>query len=304
MQGPIGVGRSRVQPWLQPWLQHWISRLVLSPTIAVMAVFLYGFVLWTFYVSLTPSTMLPRYEIVGLLQYQRLFANLRWSTAYTNLFVFGGLFITATTGLGLLVAILLDRHIRAEGVLRAIFLYPMSMSFVVTGLAWKWILNPDLGVQRMVRDLGFPDFAFDWLGDPRRAILTLVIAGTWQSTGFVMALFLAGLRGIDGEILKAARVDGAPAWRLYAHIVIPMLRPVFLTAIVLLSIVVLRSFDLVVALTGGGPGFATDLPARFMVDVTFRRDQIGLGAASAMVMLATFAAIFVPYLYSELRPRQ
>jgi glucose/mannose transport system permease protein len=281
-----------------------VARLVLSPTIAIAAVFLYGFALWTGWISLTSSTLLPNYDLAGLVQYQRLWANPRWLTAYGNLFVFGALYVGFCVAIGLLLAILLDRRIACEGALRTIYLYPMAVSFVVTGTAWRWILNPSLGLQQTVRDLGWSGFSFDWLGDPDRALYTLVIAGVWQSAGFAMALFLAALRGIDGEIVKAARLDGAPVWKIYAFILIPMLRPAFLTVIVLLAVAVLRNFDLVVVLTGGGPGYASDLPSRFMYEMAFRRDQLGLGAASAIMMLFTFIAIIVPYLYSELRVRR
>jgi glucose/mannose transport system permease protein len=282
----------------------WMSRLVLLPTVAIAAVFLYGFALWTGWISLTASTLLPNYEIAGLVQYQRLWSNPRWLTAYRNLFVFGALYVGLCVAIGLLLAILLDRRIACEGALRTIYLYPMAVSFVVTGTAWRWILNPSLGLQQSVRDLGWTGFSFDWLGDPDRALYTLVIAGVWQSAGFAMALFLAALRGIDGEIVKAARIDGAPVWKIYALVLVPMLRPVFLTVIVLLSVAVLRNFDLVVVLTGGGPGYASDLPSRFMYEMAFRRDQLGLGAASAVMMLFTFIAIIVPYLHSELRVRR
>jgi glucose/mannose transport system permease protein len=281
-----------------------MSRLVLSPTVAIAAVFLYGFALWTGWISLTASTLLPNYDLAGLVQYQRLWSNPRWLTAYRNLFVFGALYVGLCVAIGLLLAILLDRRIVCEGALRTIYLYPMAVSFVVTGTAWRWILNPSLGLQQSVRDLGWTDFSFDWLGDPDRALYTLVIAGVWQSAGFAMALFLAALRGIDGEIVKAARIDGAPVWKIYALVLVPMLRPVFLTVIVLLSVAVLRNFDLVVVLTGGGPGYASDLPSRFMYEMAFRRDQLGLGAASAIMMLFTFIAIIVPYLHSELRVRR
>ena len=281
-----------------------VARLVLSPTIAIAAVFLYGFALWTGWISLTSSTLLPNYDLAGIVQYQRLWANPRWLTAYGNLFVFGALYVALCVAIGLLLAILLDRRIACEGALRTIYLYPMAVSFVVTGTAWRWILNPSLGLQQTVRDLGWTGFSFDWLGDPDRALYTLVIAGVWQSAGFAMALFLAALRGIDGEIVKAARIDGAPVWKIYAFILIPMLRPAFLTVIVLLAVAVLRNFDLVVVLTGGGPGYASDLPSRFMYEMAFRRDQLGLGAASAIMMLFTFIAIIVPYLYSELRVRR
>jgi glucose/mannose transport system permease protein len=282
----------------------WVSRAVLSPTIAVAAIFLYGFAVWTGWISLTTSTLLPHYDIAGLVQYQRLWTNPRWLTAYRNLFVFGALYVSLCVAIGLLLAIMLDRRIACEGVLRTIYLYPMAVSFVVTGTAWRWILNPSLGLQQTVRDLGWSSFTFDWLGDPDRALYTLVIAGVWQSAGFAMALFLAALRGIDAEIVKAARIDGAPVWKIYAFILVPMLRPALFTVVVLLSVAVLRNFDLVVVLTGGGPGYASDLPSRFMYEMAFRRDQLGLGAASAIMMLFTFIAIIVPYLYSELRVRR
>jgi glucose/mannose transport system permease protein len=282
----------------------WVSRAVLSPTVAVAAVFLYGFAVWTGWISLTTSTLLPHYDIAGLIQYQRLWTNPRWLTAYRNLFVFGALYVSLCVAIGLLLAIMLDRRIACEGILRTIYLYPMAVSFVVTGTAWRWILNPSLGLQQTMRDLGWSSFSFDWLGDPDRALYTLVIAGVWQSAGFAMALFLAALRGIDGEIVKAARIDGAPVWKIYAFILVPMLRPALFTVVVLLSVAVLRNFDLVVVLTGGGPGYASDLPSRFMYEMAFRRDQLGLGAASAIMMLFTFVAIIVPYLYSELRVRR
>jgi len=283
---------------------RWLVRTALSPTFVVAAVFLYGFAVWTGWISLTSSTLLPNNDFVGLFQYDRLWANPRWLTAYGNLFIYGVLYIALCIAIGLALAILLDRRIRGEGVLRTIYLYPLAISFVVTGTAWRWILSPSFGIQHIVRDLGWSGFSFDWLGDPDRAIYAVVLAGVWQSSGFAMAIFLAALRGIDDEIVKAARIDGAPLWKIYLHILIPMLRPAFLTVTILLAVAVLRNFDLVVVLTGGGPGYASDLPSRFMYEMAFRRDQLGLGAASAMMMFFTFLAVIVPYLYSELRVRR
>ena len=199
---------------------------------------------------------------------------------------------------------MLDQRIRVEGVLRTIYLYPMAISFIVTGTAWKWILNPGLGLEHLVRQWGFTSFSFDWLINPDKAIYCIAIAAIWQSAGFVMALFLAGLRGIDDSIIKAAQVDGASLPRIYWRIIIPSLRPVFFSTLMIVSHLAIKSFDLVIALTAGGPGFATDLPATFMYTMAFSRGEIGLGAASATVMLATIAAIVVPYLYSELRTRK
>ncbi len=278
-----------------------LPKLVLGPTLLASLVFVYGFILWTGWLSFTESRMLPRYELAGLVQYISLFQNDRWWVALTNLAVFGSLFILVCLAVGLLMAVLLDQRIRAEGALRSIYLYPMALSFIVTGTAWKWILNPSLGLERLVQQMGFTDFTFDWLVNPDMSIYTVVIAGAWQSSGFVMALFLAGLRGIDESIIKAAQVDGASMPRIYLSIVIPSLRPVFLSAIIILAHIAIKSFDLVMALTGGGPGFSSDLPATFMYAFGFTRNQIGLGAASAMMMLFTVAAVVVPLMYSELR---
>jgi glucose/mannose transport system permease protein len=279
----------------------WLPKLVLSPTLAASLVFVYGFILWTAYLSLTESRLLPNFEFAGLVQYERLFDNERWWTAAANLGIFGGLFIGISLAIGLLIAILLDQKIRAEGVLRAIYLYPMALSFIVTGTAWKWMLNPGLGFEKVMRDLGFVNFSFDWLVNSDMAIYTVVIAGVWQSSGFVIALFLAGLRGIDDEIIKAAQVDGASAPRIYWKIVIPTLRPVFFSVLLILSHIAIKSFDLVMALTGGGPGTASDVPAIFMYQFSFTRGQLGLGAASAMMMLVTIVAVLVPLMYLETR---
>lgn len=285
------------------WLERHIPKMVLAPSFAAVLVFVYGFIAWTAWVSLTRSRLLPKYEIDGLIQYERLFAAPRWDTAMSNLFVFGTLFILISMLLGLMLAILLDQKIRTEGVLRTIYLYPMALSLIVTGTAWKWIMNPGLGIEAMVRGWGFDSFTFDWVINPDKAIYAVVIAGVWQASGFVMALFLAGLRGVDGEIIKAAQVDGIPAWRIYTAIIIPSMAPIFLSAFIVLAHLAIKSFDLVIALTGGGPGYATDLPATYMYTMAFSRGDIGQAASSAMVMMGVVFAIIVPYLYSELRAK-
>ncbi len=278
---------------------RWLPRLVLSPTIVASLVFVYGFIALTGYLSLTESRLMPNYEYAGLVQYTELFDLDRWWVAAANLGIFGTLFIAFSLAVGLLLAIFLDQKIRMEGALRAIYLYPMALSFIVTGAAWKWILNPGLGFEKMVREWGFPDFTFDWLIDPDMAIYTVVIAGVWQSSGFVMALFLAGLRGIDDSIIKAAQVDGASLPTIYRRIVIPSLRPVFFSVFLILSHIAIKSFDLVMALTAGGPGTSSTVPAVFMYQYSFSRGQLGLGAASAMMMLATVMAVLVPMMYLE-----
>ncbi|CUH61392.1 sugar ABC transporter permease [Thalassobacter stenotrophicus] len=285
------------------WLEEHMPKLVLAPSFIVVLIFVYGFIAWTAWVSLTRSRLLPRYEIDGFIQYDRLFASPRWDTAFTNLFVFGFLFIVIAMILGLILAILLDQNIRTEGAIRTIYLYPMALSMIVTGTAWKWILNPGLGLEATVRGWGFEDFTFNWLVDPDMAIYTVVIAAIWQSSGFVMALFLAGLRSVDQEIIKAAQVDGIPTWRVYTAIIIPAMAPIFLSAFIVLSHLAIKSFDLVIALTGGGPGYATDLPATYMYTMAFSRGDIGQAASSAMIMMMVVFTIVVPYLYSELRTK-
>jgi glucose/mannose transport system permease protein len=278
---------------------RWLPRLVLAPTALASLVFVYGFIAVTGYLSLTESRMMPNFEYAGFVQYSELFELDRWWVAAANLGIFGGLFVAICLAVGLGMAIFLDQKIRMEGALRAIYLYPMALSFIVTGAAWKWILNPGLGLENMVRGWGFPNFTFDWLVDPDMAIYTVVIAGVWQSSGFVMALFLAGLRGIDDSIIKAAQVDGAGLPTIYRRIVIPSLRPVFFSVFLILAHIAIKSFDLVMALTAGGPGTSSTVPAVFMYQYSFSRGQLGLGAASAMMMLATIMAVLVPMMYLE-----
>ena len=285
------------------WLQAALPRLVLAPSFAAILLFVYGFILWTIYLSLTNSRMLPVYELVGFDAYFRLFAQPSWYVALENLAIFGSLYIGLCIAIGLLLAILIDQRIRGEGLLRPIYLYPMALSFIVTGTAWKWFLNPGLGLEKTMKAWGWESFTFDWLINPDMAIYTIVIAGVWQASGFVMAMFLAGLRGIDGEILKAAQIDGARPVQVYRRIVIPMLRPAFLSAVIVLAHMAIKSYDLVIALTDGGPGNATELPSTFMYSYTFTRNQMAVGSASAVIMLMTISAIIVPYLYSELKEK-
>jgi glucose/mannose transport system permease protein len=282
----------------------WLPRLVIAPSFVLSLAFIYGLMAWNGYLSVSASRLLPNYEFVGLAQYETLWASDRFRVAMGNLAVFGVLFIGGAMVLGVLLAILLDQKVRGEGALRTIYLYPMAISFIVTGTAWKWMLNPGLGLEHLMHQWGFAGFSFDWLVRPDRALYCIVIAGIWQSAGFVMALFLAALRGIDDAIIKAAQVDGASLPRIYWRIILPSLRPVFFSTLMVVSHLAIKSCDLVMALTAGGPGYATDLPATFMYVTAFTRGQIGLGAASATVMLATVAAVVVPYLYSELRPRR
>ncbi|WP_304620639.1 carbohydrate ABC transporter permease [Paracoccus sediminilitoris] len=285
------------------WLERNVPKMVLAPSFVAIMIFVYGFIAWTAWISFTKSRLMPRYELDGINQYERLFAAPRWDVAMNNLFIFGGLFIVISMLIGLALAIFLDQKIRAEGVLRTIYLYPMALSLIVTGTAWKWILNPGLGIQETVRGWGFESFTFDWIIRPEMAIYVIVLAAVWQASGFVMALFLAGLRSVDTEIIRAAQVDGIPTHRIYSAIIIPTMAPIFLSAFIVLAHLAIKAFDLVIALTGGGPGYATDLPATYMYAMAFSRGDLGQAASSAMIMMMVIFAIVVPYLYSELRPR-
>ena len=299
------MARSHREPRdLRTILQDVLPKLVLSPSLAALLICVYGFIIYTVFLSFTNSKMLPSYDFVGWDNYVRLFNLPAWSTALVNLAIFASLYITICIAIGLMLAIFLDQKIRGEGVLRPIYLYPMALSFIVTGTAWKWLLDPGIGLEHTMHLWGWESFKFGWIKDRDYAIYTLVIAAVWQSSGFVMAMFLAGLRGIDNEMMKAAQIDGASNWQLYRRIVIPLLRPAFLSAFVILAHLAIKSYDLVIALTGGGPGRATELPATFMYSYTFTRNQMGVGAASAVIMLMGVAAIMIPYIYAELKEQK
>ena len=260
-----------------------------------------GTVLWSLRVSVSSARTFPKDDFVGLAQYERLFGNERWLLSLGNLAVYGVLFITACLVIGFLLAVFIDQKVKGEGLLRTIFLYPYAMSFVATGLVWQWVLNPTDGIQQAVRQLGFPDFVFDWIIDQDKVIYTVVIASVWQASGFVMALMLAGLRGIDDDIWKAARIDGIPAWRVYLFIVLPMMASCVTTVFVLLFTAAVKVFDAVAAMTQGGPGTASDVPAKFIMDHLFGRANLALASAGAVVLLLTVLALVAPLLYARSR---
>ena len=278
-----------------------LPKLLLSPSALLVLVCVYGYIMFTFYLSFTSSTMLPAYDIVGGGNYTRLLGSQNWHVSIANLGVFAGLYIVIALALGLGLAILIDQKIRAESAIRSIFLYPMALSFIVTGTAWKWLLDPGVGLERSMHLIGWESFSFNWIKDSEMAIYCVVIAAVWQTSGFVMAMFLAGLRGVDGEQVNAARVDGARTWQIYLHIIIPQLGPVFVSAFVILAHMAIKSYDLVVALTNGGPGRSTWLPSVFMYQYTFTRNEMAIGAASSVLMLAAIAIVVLPYILSELR---
>ena len=269
---------------------------------ALTVVFAYlGTMLWTLRTSFTNSRTFPSTSFAGVSQYVRLFNNDRWMLSLQNIVIYGVLFIVACLVIGLLLAIFIDQKVVAEGALRTIFLYPYAMSFVATGLAWQWILNPELGIQEVLHRIGFPNAHFDWIMDQDRVVYTLVIATVWQASGLVMAWLLAGLRGIDDEIWKAARVDGIPRWRVYTNIVIPMLGASLSTAFILLFVMVVKLYDAVVAMTQGGPGTASEVPAKFIMDYLFGRANLGLASAASIVLLVTVLAILAPVFYVRSR---
>ncbi len=280
---------------------HLMAKLVLSPTILAAAFFIYGFILWTIWLSLTRSTILPSNHFVGLANYQDLFGSSRWWRSLTNLGIFGGLYVFVSLGLGLFLAILLDQRIKAERLYQVIFLYPMALSAVVTGVAWRWFLDPGFGLQAIVRSWGFTNFSFAWIDEPKMAIYTVVIAAVWQTTGFMMAIFLAGLRGVSRDIVKAAEIDGASTVRIYWRVILPSLAPTFFVALVLSVGLAIKSFGLIIALTGGGPGYSTNVPSIFMYVFSFQRGEMGVGAASALMMLVIMMVFALPFLYLDSR---
>ena len=238
-------------------------------------------VLWSF----TSSKLFPTFNFVGLLQYERLWATDRWRVAVNNIWVFGLLSIGCNLIFGYLLAVFMDQRIRQEDAFRSIFLYPIAMSLIVTGLVWQWALDPNLGLQSAMRNFGWESFSFAPLVDPDLAIYGLVVAGIWQGAGVTMAILLAGLRGIDAEIWKAAKVDGIPNWRAYLFIGLPMMRGAVATAFVLQCVNVIRVYDLVVAMTGGGPGYSTTMPAVYVIQLITVRQNVGQGMAGATMML-------------------
>jgi glucose/mannose transport system permease protein len=222
-------------------------------------------------------------------------ATRNWHIAYTNLFIYSACFVVFTMAVGLLLAVLIDQRIRAENVFRTIFLYPIALSFVVTGTVWSWLLNPSLGIQKMMHDIGWTNFRFEWLIDRDMAIYTIVIAGVWHASGFSMALFLAGLRSVDADLLKAAQIDGAGPWRTYRKVVFPTIGPIFIAVLVMLLQFAIKTYDLVVALTAGGPGLASTLPTVVVYDFMFQRGELAKGSAAAVMLLASLTVVLLPY---------
>lgn len=275
------------------------AKVASIPMILTALVVFMGGTAWTVFYSFTDSKLLPRLRFVGLDQYHRLWSSQRWLVSIENLAIYGILSLIFSLVIGFVLAALLDQKIRFENTFRTIFLYPFALSFIVTGLVWQWILNPDFGVQHIVRGLGFTSFAFDPLYNADIVIYGILIAGLWQGTGLIMCLMLAGLRGIDEDIWKATRIDGIPMWKTYLLVIIPMMRPVFITTLVIITAGIVKLYDLVVAQTGGGPGIASEVPAKYVYEFMFRAQNLGQGFAASTMMLLTVAIVVVPWAFLE-----
>jgi len=293
-----GVNRiDREQPMKRK--HPFAAYVALSPTwLAVILVYI-GTMVWSVRLSFTDSRLFPSSNYVGFAQYEKLFSSSKWLTALQNLVIFGVLYVVGCLVLGFLLAAALDRKVRFESAFRTIFLYPYAMSFIVTGLVWQWLANPMFGLQASVNALGWESFRFDWLTSREMAIYAVVVAGVWQGAGLVMVLALAGMRGVDGEQWRAARIDGIPVWRVYVSIVLPQLGPVLAAAGTLLTMGVIKTYDLVVALTNGGPGSATEVPAKFIMDNLFQRQNLGLATAAATSLLLMVVIIVAPFRYAQ-----
>ncbi|AEM42636.1 carbohydrate ABC transporter permease [Ketogulonicigenium vulgare] len=274
------------------------AQLALSPTWLTVIVVYLGTMAWTVALSFTNSRLLPSWDWAGFAQYQRLFDTSKWNLALQNLVIFGVLYVFGCLVLGFLLAAALDRRVRFESAFRTLFLYPYAMSFVVTGLIWQWLMNPTLGIQPTFQGMGWENFRFDWVTNRTMAIYAVVLAGIWQGSGLVMVLALAGMRGIDAEQWRAARIDGIPVWRVYLSIILPQLGPAMAAAATLLSMGVIKTYDLVIALTKGGPGSSTEVPAKFIMDNMFQRQNLGLATAAAVVLLLSVVLVVAPFRYA------
>ena len=275
---------------------RWSPQIALVPAGAVTLVAFAGSIGWTIWMSLTRSRRFADYEInwaEWLRQYHRLFNDDIFLTALKNMVVLGVGSLLAIA-FGFVLAAMIDREKRGEGIFRTVFLYPLAVSLIVTGLAWRWLFNPSLGVQNFLHQIGLPWAHFDWLNYPETAMYGIILGTIWQGSGFYMALMLSGLKSINTEIWSAARLDGVSFWRLYFEIIIPMMKFTFLTCAILLSLGVVKAYDMVYAMTNGGPGQSTWVPAYYMINVYWQKQNLGLASAAAVVMLAITIAIFLP----------
>ena len=275
------------------------AKIAAIPMILTALFVFVGGTAWTVTYSFTKSGLLPKLKWVGFAQYDRLWNTKKWLVAIENLAIYGICMLILMFLIGFILAALIDQKVRFENTFRTVILYPYAMSFVVTGLVWQWILNPEFGLERIVRDLGWERFEFNPLYNSEIAIFGVLIAGLWQGSGLVMVLMLAGLRGIDQEIWKAARIDGIPTWKTYILIVIPMMRPVFITTLVIVTAGIVKVYDLIVAQTSGGPGISTEVPAKYVYDAMFTAQNLGQGFAASTMMLLTVVIVVIPWAILE-----
>ena len=282
-------------PSFRERLSRALPAIVIAPSLLASFIYVVVFALWTIYIAMSNSTLLPSYGFVGLDNFFSLWANKRWNQSYTNLLFFSGFYIVGSMAVGLLLAILIDQRVRGESTWRTIFLYPLAVSFIVTGTVWSWLYNPSTGIEVLLKGLGFANADFAPIANRTTAIYGVIVTGVWQSSGFAMALFLAGLRSVDPDIVKAAQIDGASTFRTYRKVILPTIAPIFLAVAVVQIQFAIKTFDLVAALTRGGPGTATSFPALYVYDLMFQRGQIGEGAVGAVMMLAALAIVLVPY---------
>jgi glucose/mannose transport system permease protein len=275
---------------------RWSPQLALTPALLITAVAFLGAIGWTVYMSLTRSRRFAEYDINWAewsRQYDRLFKDNGWQISLQNLVILG-IGSTLAIAFGFVLAALIDREKRGEGFFRTVFLYPLAVSLIVTGVAWRWMFNPSFGVQHFLHSIGLTFIDFDWLSKADTAMYGIILAYIWQGSGFYMALMLAGLKSINTEIWSAARLDGVSFWRFYAEIIIPMMKFTFLTCAILLSLGVVKAYDVVVAMTNGGPGQATWVPGYFTINAYWAKSNLGYASAAAVIMLLITAAIFLP----------
>ena len=308
--------------WWQGLFRNLNAKIAAVPMIFATVVVFVGCSIWTVIYSFTKSKLLPvdifkpggflgifnEKAFVGLAQYERLLdgtRNSRWADSVENLVTYGVFSLTFSFTVGFILAALIDQKVRFENAFRTIYLYPFALSFVVTGVVWQWMLSPS-GIQDAINqfgvflNLGFIEtLEFKLLASADTVMFGILMAGLWQGTGFTMVLMLAGLRGIDSEIWKAARVDGIPAWKTYIFVVIPMMRGVFITTLVIAASGIVRLYDLVVVLTQGGPGFGSEVPAKYVYDFMFARSNLGQALSASTMMLVTVVIILIPWMYLE-----
>ncbi|HYS29989.1 MAG TPA: sugar ABC transporter permease [Candidatus Limnocylindria bacterium] len=287
----------------RPWSWDRVTPiLMIAPSVVLVAIFVYYFIARTAYTSLTRwRGVVPDYTFVGFRNYARLFETEKFQADIVNTIHFTAFFLIGCLVLGLGAAVLLDQKLRGSLIFQNVFMFPLALSFVVTGTVWRWIFNPNYGLNVLFQNVHLDFLKSGWLTDPHTALNSLTIAAVWQMSGFCMAMFLAGLRGIPDELREAARVDGASEFQAFWRVVFPLLRPITLSAVIILGHISLKIFDLVFVMTFGGPGYSTDMPGLNMFITTFRQDLVAQGAAIATVLLLMVALLIVPYLIWNLR---